>query len=50
MKMIKKILVVMVAVGVMVLAYKGLDANYKKGMDMCVNAGHSVQYCESHIG
>lgn len=40
----------MVAVGVMVGLIKGLNENAKEGIEMCVNAGHSVEYCESHIG
>lgn len=50
MKMIKNILVGMVVVGVMVVLTQKMNDDYKEAMNICRNAGNSVQYCESKLG
>lgn len=46
----KKILIVILTIGVIIGCYVLLDKNYKKAIESCMNAGNSHSYCEYHIG
>jgi hypothetical protein len=46
----KKMLIVILTIGVLFGCYKLLNKNYEKAIESCVNAGNSQTYCEYHAG
>lgn len=46
----KKILTVILTIGVLFGCYVLLDKNYEKAVESCMNAGNSQSYCEYHAG